>query len=275
VTGTVLLTGATGFVGTQVLAELLRRNVAVRAVIRQTDVARMVSLYEFESVLATGDLFQESAEWWSEACRGVDTVIHLAWYAEPGRYLQSPLNIDCLKGTLALASGAITARVRRFVGTGTCFEYEFGPESLSIDTPLRPQTVYAGAKVASYMALSTWFAQAGVEFAWCRLFYLYGEGEDSRRLVPYLRTQLAAGKPVELSSGTQVRDYLEVSEAAAMMTDTALGDAQGPINICSGEAVTVREFAESIAGEYGRHDLLKFGARLDDPNDPPCVVGVR
>jgi nucleoside-diphosphate-sugar epimerase len=275
VTGTVLLTGATGFVGTHLLGELLKRDVSVRAVIRHADVARMVSLYEFESLLGTDDLFQESAEWWSEACRGVDTVIHLAWYAEPGRYLQSPLNIDCLKGTLALAGGAITAGVRRFVGTGTCFEYELGPEGLSIDTPLWPQSVYAGAKVASYMALSTWFAQAGVEFAWCRLFYLYGEGEDNRRLVPYLRTQLAAGNPVELSSGVQVRDYLDVSEAATMLVDTALGDVLGAVNICSGDAVTVREFAESIADEYGRHDLLKFGARPDDPDDPPCVVGVR
>jgi len=47
------------------------------------------------------------------------------------------------------------------------------------------------------------------------------------------------------------------------------------VNICSGHPVTVREVAESIADEFGRRDLLRFGARADNPVDPPCVVGVR
>jgi len=49
--------------------------------------------------------------------------------------------------------------------------------------------------------------------AWCRLFYLHGEGEDARRLVPYLRAKLIAGEPAELTSGKQIRDYLDVRDA--------------------------------------------------------------
>jgi dTDP-6-deoxy-L-talose 4-dehydrogenase (NAD+) len=115
----------------------------------------------------------------------------------------------------------------------------------------------------------------GVAFAWCRLFYLYGEGEDGRRLVPYLRSRLQAGLPAELSSGTQVRDYLDVREAADMIIDVALGSRKGPVNICSGEPVTVRELAERIADEFGRRDLLHFGARAENSLDPPIVVGIR
>ena len=112
-------------------------------------------------------------------------------------------------------------------------------------------------------------------FAWCRLFYLYGEGEDLRRLVSYVRGRLQAGEPAELSSGSQVRDFLDVREAARMVVDVALGSLEGPVNICSGTAVTVRELAERIADEFGRRDLLRFGARPDNPVDPPCVVGIR
>jgi dTDP-6-deoxy-L-talose 4-dehydrogenase (NAD+) len=48
----------------------------------------------------------------------------------------------------------------------------------------------------------------------------------------------------------------------------------GPVNICSGHGISVRALAESIADEYGRRDLLRFGARPDNLIDPPCVVGV-
>ena len=117
--------------------------------------------------------------------------------------------------------------------------------------------------------------QHGIEFVWCRLFYLYGEGEDERRLVPYLRSKLKAGEPAELSSGTQIRDFLDVCEAGRMIVEAALGTVQGPVNICSGAGVTVRALAEQIADEYGRRDLLRFGVRPDNLVDPPVVVGVR
>ena len=88
-----------------------------------------------------------------------------------------------------------------------------------------------------------------IELTWCRLFYLFGEGEDPRRLVPYVRAKLKAGEPAELSSGTQIRDFLDVREAGRMIVETALGPVQGPVNICSGQPVTVRQIAEAIADE--------------------------
>jgi nucleoside-diphosphate-sugar epimerase len=258
-----------------VLQTLLELGVRVRAVIRDSNVKGMEDRCSLESVIATTDLFQEKAEWWARACEGVDTIIHMAWYTEPGKYLDSSKNIDCLNGTLSLAEGAVGADVRRFIGVGTCFEYDLSDGRLAIDTALRPLTPYAGAKAAVYMALSTWLKTEGVEFAWCRLFYLYGEGEDKRRFVPYLHQQLAMGEQAELSSGTQVRDYLDVRAAGKMITDVAMGSTQGAVNICSGNAVTLRELAETIADEYGRRDLLNFGARPDSFFDPPMVLGVR
>ncbi len=273
--GTILLTGATGFVGRHVLRALAERNARVRLVLREGRQGELGSPKAVESILATTDLFAQSAEWWTDACRGIDVVIHLAWYTESGSYLQSTRNLDCVVGTLQLAKGAIDAGVRRFVGIGTCFEYDLTQGTLSVGAPLRPSTPYGGAKAATYLALSRWFAEQRREFAWCRLFYLYGEGEDQRRLVPYLRAQLAAGRPAELASGNQIRDYLDVRQAAQMIVDTALGGEQGAINICSGVPITIRELAEQIADEYGRRDLLKFGACPDPVFDPPCVVGVR
>jgi nucleoside-diphosphate-sugar epimerase len=274
-TGIVLLTGATGFVGRQVLRALEERGVRVRAVVRDGKQGQIATLDGIETVVTTPDLFAENADWWADVSKSIDTIIHVAWYAEPGKYLQSAKNLDCLTGTLQMAKGAVRAGVKRFIGIGTCFEYDLGGGMLSVETPLRPLTPYAGTKAAAFMALSQWLPLQGVEFAWCRLFYLYGEGEDERRLVPYLRTKLIAGEPAELTSGSQIRDFLDVREAGRMIVEIALSDAQWPVNICSGIPITVRQLAEQIADEYGRRDLLKFGVRPDNFIDPPCVVGVR
>jgi dTDP-6-deoxy-L-talose 4-dehydrogenase (NAD+) len=271
----ILLTGATGFVGRQLLRTLSERGCRVLPVVREGKQGEVARGDAIETIVASPDIFAEDADWWARACRGVDTVIHAAWYAEPGQYLQSPKNQECLSGTLRLADGAVQAKVRRFVGIGTCFEYDLDAGRLSIETPLRPATPYAQAKVDAFKALSAALPRHGVAFAWCRLFYLYGEGEDSRRLVAYVRGRLQAGEPVELSSGSQIRDFLDVREAARMIADVALGSGEGPVNICSGRPVTVREVAERIADEFGRRDLLRFGARPDNPVDPPCVVGIR
>jgi dTDP-6-deoxy-L-talose 4-dehydrogenase (NAD+) len=272
--GTILLTGGTGFVGRQVMRALVERGCPIRAVIRQGRESRLDGCGDLESVRIIPDLFAENVDWWAEACDGAEIVVHLAWYAEPGEYLLSSKNLDCLSGTLNLARGAARAGVKRFIGIGTCAENDLEGGDVSVSTPLKPTTPYAAAKAAVYLSLSQWLPRQKVQFAWCRLFYLFGEGEDPRRLVPYLRARLAAGEPTDLTSGLQVRDFLDVREAGQKIASVALTRCEGPINTCSGKPVTVRELAEKIADEYGRRDLLRFGARAENLFDPPRVVGI-
>jgi len=269
------MTGATGFVGRQVLQSLGKLGVPVRVVVREGKQDQFLKMEFVDTVITTRDLFAEDSTWFYKVCSGIDTVIHVAWYAEPGEYLLSTKNLDCLVGTLQLAKGAAQAGVRRFIGIGTCFEYDLSKGVLAVTTPLQPLTPYAASKAAAFLALSQWLSVQGVEFAWCRLFYLYGEGEDARRLVPYLRSKLELSQPAELTSGKQVRDFLDVRDAGREIAEVVIGNVLGAINICSGIPLTVRQLAEKIAREYGRLDLLKFEARQENLIDPPYVVGVK
>ena len=261
-----LVTGATGFVGRQIVAALKEAGCSLRIVTRDE------SLVEGD-VAHTPDLFNESPDFWRAAFDGVERVVHAAWYAEPGRYVTSPLNLTCMAGTLRMAEAAAAAGVKRFTGVGTCFEYDLTRGYLTTGTPLMPRSPYGAAKAGTFMALAQTLPRMGLSFAWCRLFYLYGEGEDSRRLAPYLHERLSRGEAAELTSGRQIRDFLDVAEAGRRIAQVALGDGEGAFNICSGEAITVAEFANRIADQYGRRDLLRFGARPDNAEDPPCVIG--
>jgi len=268
-----LLTGATGFVGRHILKALERRGTPCRVVTRPGKEEFLNQFSNIESVITTDDLFAERLDLMEAACTNVHTVIHAAWYVDPKDYLQSPRNMDCLRGTLLFAQACASERVERFVGVGTCFEYDVTGGYLSTKTALKPTSMYAAAKAAAFLSLSQFFRLEQIEFAWARLFYLFGEGEKSQRLVPYIRSRLQRGERVELTSGEQVRDFLEVEQAGRMIVELAAGPASGPANICSGTGITVRALAERIADEYGRRDLLAFGARQQNLVDPPYVVG--
>jgi len=269
----IAITGGSGFVGRQVVNYLSQGNHDIKILTRNAEV-----LTQSEAnikVLKVKNLFHEEIQSLKEKLKDIEILIHLAWYAEPGKYLTSPLNIDCLTGTLNLAQAFCEVGGRKFVGIGTCFEYELNQCLLSINSPLNPKTIYAASKASAFQLLTQILSMSKVEFSWCRLFYLYGDGEDSRRLVSYLKQKLNNGEIAELSRGDQIRDFLDVKDAGKMIAEEALSSFQGATNICSGIPITVRQLAERIADDFGRRDLLKFGARPDNLTDPPCVVGMR
>ena len=152
----VLLTGGTGFVGRHLAAELAARGYLLRFVVRTGRATAVTRTAALESVVETANLFTESVDRCADMCAGVDTVVHAAWYAEPGRYLVDEQNFACLTGSLTLGRGAAIAAVRRFVGLGTCFEYDTSVGRLSPDTPLKPASLYAAAKAATFLNLMNW-----------------------------------------------------------------------------------------------------------------------
>lgn len=269
----ILITGGTGFVGRQIVRSLSKKNVEITLVVRSGKENAVENIASVKKVITSQDIFVENRHWWANACKGIDAVIHAAWYVESGKYLESEKNADCLVGSLELVRGAACAKVARFIGIGTCFEYELSASRLSIQTPLKPLTTYAAAKTSLFTFSSTYLPSRGTDFAWCRLFYLYGEGEDERRLVPYIRHKISKGEVAELTDGKQIRDYMDVSQVGDQIAELALGTEVGPLNICSGLATTVRDLAEKIAEEYGRPDLLLFGGKDKRISEPPCVYG--
>jgi nucleoside-diphosphate-sugar epimerase len=149
----------------------------------------------------------------------------------------------------ALADGGTC---RRVVMAGTCLE--------NMDTP-RP-TIYAAAKAAQHQ-LATGFGERSMSAACAHIFYLYGPWEDERRAIPTVTRSLLRGEQIDVTSGSQARDYLHVADVAEALSTLADSDVSGRVDICTGSPVTLRRVFEEVAQATGRADLLRIGALPD------------
>jgi nucleoside-diphosphate-sugar epimerase len=268
----VLLTGASGFIGRHIMRDLASKDVAVIAVVRKGKEDLILASPNVEKIITTKNLFDENELWWIDLCKDVDIVIHAAWYVEPEKYADATSNLDCLTGSINLIKSLTKAGIKRFVGIGTCHEYDFTLGVLSEDTYLNPKSLYAATKTSLFFTARELLKINHISFLWLRPFYLYGEGEDERRLVAYLHKQLSRGLPANISSGEQICDYLNVKEASKKIVSAVLSDYVGVVNICSEIPITIKQIAEEIADHYGRRDLLVFGAK--NKIDTHCIVGL-
>lgn len=150
--------------------------------------------------------------------------------------------------------------------------------ALAEDAPTAPNPAYlhyARAKLLEEEIITQLGTATAVRWTHLRLFYLFGRHEEQSRLLPYLCRSLARGEETDLSSGTQRRDYTDVDDAAAAYL-RALGAPERLGSRCyhvgSGQGMTVREFAASVAAVFGRPDLLHFGSGAAMEHEGEVIV---
>lgn len=266
-----ILTGASGFVGRHLLPLFTDRGWEVHALGRgtQPDVARHPAIHWHRV-----DLNDTTAVEALAASIQASHLVHLAWYAEHGKFWAASENLDCVAASLRLIRGFVRAGGERVVATGTCAEYDWST-GLDLDeesTPLKPRTLYGRAKASLFETLTPWAESGGVSFAWARLFFLYGSGEDSRRLVPSIAAPLAAGGTATCRFGDHLRDFLHVRDVASALAAVVDSDVAGPINIASGRATRLGEVAWLIARELAASSRLRIDALPPTPDNPSAIV---
>jgi nucleoside-diphosphate-sugar epimerase len=267
VTGTVLVTGASGFVGSQTLEPLALRGFCVHAYGRRHPAGPVAAFHE-------GDLFDRTRVAAVLAAIRPSHVLHLAWDVTPGRFWTARENLDWTGATLALGRACLDSGVGRFVGVGSCAEYDWSADPdlpRREDAPLRPTKLYGLCKTAAFELLTAAFADAGVSFAWGRLFHLYGPGEPAGRLVPSVVAALVAGREARCGPGTERRDYMEVHDAGAALAALLDSGVCGPVNVATGESVRVGDVVRLLGVLAGRPELVCVGALPARPGEPPAM----
>lgn len=269
----IVLTGAAGFIGSHVARQLVERGHEVAALVRPgTSLARLESLAP-RLGLVRGSMEDQDVVRSMLRALQPQVIVHTAWYVHPRDYLHSEHNLESLAATLGLMRQAVAAGCGRFVGVGTCLEYADLPRARREDDPTDPVSLYASCKHAAHMVLRALTQGSAMRWAWARLFHLYGPGEHPERIVPTVTAALHAGRPIDLSPGTQVRDALRVEDVASALVCLAESDAAGVFNVCSGEPRSLRQMLESVGALSERAELLRFGARAAAAGEPAYLVG--
>ncbi|HDS01577.1 MAG TPA: NAD(P)-dependent oxidoreductase [candidate division Zixibacteria bacterium] len=264
----IIVTGATGFIGSHCLPLLVAEGYEVHAI-----TTRKVRTEDRNIIWHCLDLFDS---------RMIETLfseirpthlLHFAWTTEHGVYWNSMDNFNWLKAGVTILQKFAAAGGERIVMAGTCAEYDwrYGLCSEQI-TPLNPHSVYGNCKKSLQQLTESFCTQTGLSWAWGRIFFLYGPRENPLRLVPSVINALLQNREARCSAGTQIRDYLYVKDVASAFVKVMGSGFNGSLNIASGKAVTVRDIVSAIAEKVGRPDLIKFGGVMENKDEPPMIL---
>lgn len=264
----VLITGPTGFIGRHCLDRLLAEPCEIHAVSRTSRPSSDSRVHWCAADLREPD----------EAARLIRTIrpshlLHLAWEATPRVYSASPENLRWLEAGVAMLTAFGEAGGARFVGAGTSAEYEPGEDPCAEDlTPIRPSTIYGKCKAACGLAAQAAAQHYGFGAAWGRVFLPYGPGDPPARLVPTVIAAIEENRPVQMTHGRQLRDFIYVPDAADLLVRLLFSSETGAFNIGTGLSTTIRSVVERIADRIGGRDLLRFGAIEPPAGEPPALV---
>lgn len=272
---TALVTGATGFLGSALVALLASRGTNVYALTRSpekvNDRGGFVRPLRLEMPITSASL--------SMTLEGIqtETVFHLASY---GVYPNEDLPASIFAANISFTNDLLEALagrgVRRFIYTGSCAEYAPAVPDLLIeeDHAIGVDGLYGAAKAAAGIYGHALAARFSIPFVHLRLFGVYGPGEGPTRLVPFLINRLMTAAEVPLTTGDQNRDFTYVDDMAEALILASGIEGGGAFNVCSGIPRTVRFVGETVAARLGAEpSLLRWGALPYRSYDYPWIVG--
>jgi UDP-glucose 4-epimerase len=251
----ILVTGGDGFLGSAALRALAARGHDCAALSRRP-VKR-----EDGAELILGDLF--APESYRDGVRrfAPDALLHCAWSGAYGGAADDPAQHHNVAASAHLATIALEAGATTLLGVGSQAEYGAKAGALRETDGAEPTTPYGAAKRAAGEALLALCAANRARGIWARVFALYGPGDDERRFLAMVLSQLRLGRAPALTPCEQRGDFLHVRDAAdALVALLECETAEGVYNIGSGEAPRLADVVLSLRDRIAPQVEPAFGA---------------
>jgi nucleoside-diphosphate-sugar epimerase len=259
----VLVTGASGHIGSFVARRLLRDRHEVIAGIRaSSDLWRLAGVIDSIELVQL-DLATLKADPDAIAEIRPDVVVHTAWSGIAASSRDDPRHVPAnVGGTLELVRQAGEAGVRAFIGLGSQAEYGPYDEPLREDLTPRPVSLYGTAKLCTADLTREMCAAYGMRWVWLRLTATYGPMDDRAHLLPSVIQDLLAAKRPAVSAGMQEWNYLYIEDVADAILAVILEEAaHGVLNLSAVDAWTVRALVEEVRDLINPELQVGFGER--------------
>ncbi|MBO9152533.1 NAD-dependent epimerase/dehydratase family protein [Chitinophaga sp. GCM10012297] len=235
----ILVTGATGKVGSRFVPRLLAKGHHVRILVR--DAAKASALAQLGAEVVTGDL--SNAETLPPAVKDMDAVIHIAAFFRSFTDNEGIIKTNHA-GTVALANAAIAAGVRRFIFTSTSNVYGSGyrhPAREDDPVDIHDPRAYSSSKIAAEQELISLHKNKGLDVRVLRLGFVYGDKD------PHIQEIIPLLKKMKRHSGSRMHmiHHLDVAQALILLLQT--DGLNGEIfNLADDAPVTMYELADSF-----------------------------
>ncbi len=267
----VLVTGATGFVGLNLVRRLAGDpSCQVAALVRPASTARWDASSPPGVTRIVGDCAGMVDAAPAIQVFAPDAVVHSAWKGVSAAERDTVAQAANITETLTLLRVVAEAGCRTFLGLGSQAEYGRVEGVITEDTTARPTTWYGLAKLTTSLLAARLATDLGVRFLWLRLFSAYGPGDHPGAMIPTLIRSLLAGERTPLTPGEQQWDYIHVADVAAAIEQVLRHPtAAGVFNLGSGTAVAIRQVVEMLRDLIDHRLPLGLG---DKPYAPGQVM---
>jgi nucleoside-diphosphate-sugar epimerase len=268
----IAVTGASGFIGRYVLAELVKRQVEVVAATRD---ARSLDAWRDQVEIVEIDLGQALPRQLDRLAR-TEVLIHLAWEGLPNYKSRHHFEQE-LPRQYGLLKSLVERGLPALLLAGTCAEYGMQSGALSEDFPALPCNAYGFAKDSLRRQLEFLGRDHSFAMTWARLFYVYGDGQPATSLYPQFKAAVSRGDRIfDMSGGEQLRDYLPVAEVARLIVTLAMRqENSGLVNVCAGQPVSVRRLVEGWITDNASEIQLNLGKYPYPDYEPLAFWGAR
>jgi dTDP-glucose 4,6-dehydratase len=268
----VLITGASGFIGSHTVESALDRGYSVRVFLRYNSTGYVGNLRFLGKKLKEIEIFWGDIRDYTSvlrAVKGVDYVIHLAAQISVPYSFQNPIDfaMNNVVGTTNILKASVECGISKFVYTSTSEIFGGSDEPLNEDSLRIPKSPYSASKVGADAMVKSFFYTYDLNTLILRPFNTFGPRQSIRALIPWIIYQGLRSEKVKLGNLEPKRDFTYVKDTVegillALEKETEGGD---EINLGTGRSFSVMEVVEVVSKVLGKNLKVEVEEKLKRP----------
>ena len=268
----ILITGASGFIGEHVIEalDLLGHEIyaaSFKAVPKNffSDNVKWITFDILDATQVSSVMSKFRPE----------LLIHLAWSVEPERFWESPDNLLWAYYSLNLVKAFERSGGRKVVVAGSCAEYSWEHGLCDEgNTPTYPSTIYGACKDITRKLIFDFCIKNKLIINWGRVFFPYGPGESTQRLLPQIINSFIFRKELIISHPFHSRDFIHVMDVASAIVHLAVNTTKSDCyNICSGHSMQISNIVTECKKYFQELPIIHMGIELQHKAAPVIIGG--